>query len=204
MNSFIGLCMHGRDPYDRCEICGDLSPEKAEALAKSAEKDDKGGPEFRTSGLAKCARDGSVDGKGDEGSCGRTMNDHQIELMLQKLVQLRGMEYEYFRTREGYSGRVLDAGLKKHITRKDFDDCWIVVSFKNHTIQAFTSLKSGHNGDCFGEQEEKIPWECLADVTHRLRYELIDAVNDRLKKEEDEARYVKAGAMVSEMLENAK
>ena len=30
---FIGPCAHGRDPYDRCELCQDLSPSQAERRA---------------------------------------------------------------------------------------------------------------------------------------------------------------------------
>lgn len=36
---FIGPCLHGRDPYTRCDTCGELSPEDAERLATSEESE---------------------------------------------------------------------------------------------------------------------------------------------------------------------
>jgi hypothetical protein len=35
---FLGPCAHGRDPYDRCNHCGNLSPEEAKALAEAQPK----------------------------------------------------------------------------------------------------------------------------------------------------------------------
>ena len=31
---FVGPCAHGRDPFTRCDICGDMSAEDAKALAE--------------------------------------------------------------------------------------------------------------------------------------------------------------------------
>ena len=34
--NFVGPCAHGSDPYERCDICGDMTAEEAEALAEAA------------------------------------------------------------------------------------------------------------------------------------------------------------------------
>lgn len=36
MSDFLGPCAHGRDPYGRCDICGDLEPAEAERAAHLA------------------------------------------------------------------------------------------------------------------------------------------------------------------------
>lgn len=43
---FVGPCRHGRDPFDRCEDCGSLSPNEAEIRVLRAEVErlnDEGG-----------------------------------------------------------------------------------------------------------------------------------------------------------------
>ena len=34
LDGFLGPCFHGRDPYTRCEICVELTPEQAKILAE--------------------------------------------------------------------------------------------------------------------------------------------------------------------------
>ncbi len=33
--AWIGPCIHGRDPYDRCDACGELTPQQAKAVAEA-------------------------------------------------------------------------------------------------------------------------------------------------------------------------